>query len=400
MYFVDADHSGIIANGIAIGGWDVQRPTGSTPARAIQELCNLSDYLYRIRDFWLVDEPIKGIALQQYLAHYAPRTTTDAVDWVVYRRDMQAPRFARSIENLATSVRVYHGLITGTITGMTATTLTDSSATFITNSVQPGDMIVDQTVGGSASILGVVSETVVTISPWRAKQIGRATSGTTTTLVDTTVNFTDVGVVVGDILYNLTDSSTGTITGITTTTNTDDTLEIGGAMSGGKANGVNERYEVKGNQDVGDDYAIRTKADTNYQEASVTIESLWTREVTVSEPSMDATQALQYANSLLVDEPQQLQAVTITSPTIEDATGARWPLWAVIAKGGGVVRVADLFPDADSLAGTANRRTVFRITHLEYKAHENSLRMGFDSTDRRLDARLKRERIVRSAGLL
>ena len=78
----------------------------------------------------------------------------------------------------------------------------------------------------------------------RSKHIGRSTSGSATTLVDTTVNFTELKVAVNDILKNNTDSSTGTITGIATTTNTDDTLQISGGMFSGatpKANGVNER---------------------------------------------------------------------------------------------------------------------------------------------------------------
>jgi hypothetical protein len=115
---------------------------------------------------------------------------------------------------------------------------------------------------------------------------------------------------------------------------------------------------------------------------------------------MDATQALQYANSLLVDEPQQVQAFVISSPTIQDATGAKWwPLLEVIARGGGYIQIADLYPEASLITGGINRRTTFFITSLEYNDNNKTLRVGVDNPDRRLDATLARNKILTSAGI-
>ena len=115
---------------------------------------------------------------------------------------------------------------------------------------------------------------------------------------------------------------------------------------------------------------------------------------------MDATQAAQYANSLLVEEPQQVQAFVISAPTIRDATGSRWwPLLEVIARGGGYIQISDLYPEASLITGGTNRRTTFFITSLEYNDSNKTLRVGVDNPDRRLDARLAREKIIGSAGL-
>ena len=401
MPFADKDDlSNIYTNSIQVGGWSVRQPEGSTPADAIRDILRFSDASYRIRDFWLVDQPFSGTNLRQFVAHYYPRTTTATADWIISRNDLTGLQFARSLERMVTSVRVYYGNVTGTITGLGTNTLTDSGATFITDGVVPGDMLVNTTRGGSVSIISVDSQTQLTISDVRSKHIGRSTSGSTTTLVDTTVNFTELKVAVNDILKNNTDSSTGTITGIATTTNTDDTLQIAGAMSGGKANGVNERYEVVGTFATGNTYAIETTARVNYVEAAVTDEPYWTRELAVFEPTMDATQAAQYANSLLVEEPQQVQAFVISAPTIRDATGSRWwPLLEVIARGGGYIQISDLYPEASLITGGTNRRTTFFITSLEYNDANKTLRVGVDNPDRRLDARLAREKIIGSAGL-
>lgn len=65
---------------------------------------------------------------------------------------------------------------------------------------------------------------------------GTATSGSTTTLVDTTTNFVTRGVVVGHKIWNFDDEEEYTVTSITTTTNTNDTLNFsaGTAWSNGK----------------------------------------------------------------------------------------------------------------------------------------------------------------------
>ena len=397
------DLSNIYTNSITVNGWGVRQPEGSTPAEAITDILRFSDASYRIRDFWMVDQPFNGTSLRQLVAHYYPRTTTATADWVINRSDLTGLQFARSLEKMVTSVRVYYGNVTGTITALGTNTLTDSSATFITDGVTPGDMLVNTTRGGSVSIISVNGQTELTISEVRSKHIGRATGGSHTSLIDTTVNFTELKVAVNDILKNNADSSVGTITSIATTTNTDDTLQVSGGMFSGatsKTNNVNERYEVVGTFATGNTYAIETTAKVNFVEVSTTTPAYWERELSVFEPTMDATQAEQYANSLLVDEPQQVQAFVISAPTIRDASGSRWwPLLEVIARGGGYIQIADLYPEASLITGGINRRTTFFITSLEYNDNNKTLRVGVDNPDRRLDATLARNKILTSAGI-
>jgi hypothetical protein len=63
-------------------------------------------------------------------------------------------------------------------------------------------------------------------------------------LVDTTKNFSTLGVVAGQVVFNATDGSSGQITAISTTTNANDTLEM--TLAGGTDN----------NWDIGDSYQV------------------------------------------------------------------------------------------------------------------------------------------------
>lgn len=395
------DH--IYTNSVTVGGWAVTKPEGSTPADAMREILSFSDASYRLRDFWLVDEPFNGTALQKFIAWYQPRVTTETASWTVNASDLQGGvQIARSLDGIATSVKIYYGLVTGTITALGTNTVTDSAATFISNNVKSGDIIENKTVGGDATILSVNSETQVTIGGWRPKYSGRFTAyGGTDSGIDSNVNFTTIGAQVGDVLKNDTDSSQGDVTGISTTYSTDDTLDIAASMSGGKANSANERYSLYGSPTVGDEYSIRTAADYNYVEASVTTIDYWEWEYAENQPAMDATQALQYANSLLVDEPQQVEPFTITAPFVRDANGALWPVWEIIAQMGArrSIKIADIFPSVASLAGTVDKLSTFYITSLEYNGDNHSLRVGIDRPDRRLDYRLLRAKILNSAGV-
>ena len=62
-------------------------------------------------------------------------------------------------------------------------------------------------------------------------------------LVDTSVNFNKWGVEAGDLLTNVTDGSTAVITGVSTTTNENDTVD--GALSGGTQNDWDDDEEYK-----------------------------------------------------------------------------------------------------------------------------------------------------------
>lgn len=71
---------------------------------------------------------------------------------------------------------------------------------------------------------------------------GECTAGSNVTLVDSTVDFVELGAYVGMAIYNYTDKSSGTVTGIVTTYTTNDTLQIAGGMIGGAVNNPGDIY--------------------------------------------------------------------------------------------------------------------------------------------------------------
>ncbi|MEA2113671.1 MAG: hypothetical protein U9P63_03400, partial [Patescibacteria group bacterium] len=87
-----------------------------------------------------------------------------------------------------------------------------------------------------------------------AQYLGRRLTGTDnsgsddkgTSMVDTSKNFSTEGVEVGATIYNTTDRCKGVITSITTTTNTNDTLNFSAGLAGGTDNDF----------DNGDGYAV------------------------------------------------------------------------------------------------------------------------------------------------
>ena len=88
-----------------------------------------------------------------------------------------------------------------------------------------------------------------------------------TSMVDTTTNFDSEGVANGDLIWNVTDASWGTITSITTTTNPNDTLNFSGGLSSGTDNDFDDgdSYIVTGDGTKGNEwtieYALGTKDD-------------------------------------------------------------------------------------------------------------------------------------------
>ncbi len=97
----------------------------------------------------------------------------------------------------------------------------------------------DATFATDASLIDTIKYEVSGASTVAKTAITRETistgthdgAGNSASLIDTTTNFVDVGVRVGDIVDNDTDGSTMTVTTISTTTNTNDTLA--GTLSGG-----------------------------------------------------------------------------------------------------------------------------------------------------------------------
>jgi hypothetical protein len=290
----------IVTNSTTLSGWNPSFPQGSYPSDAIRELIAMSDSSSRLYDFRLIDEPMKAGSIRQYTPYYTYRDSSASADWVVKQKDLSGLSLSRDIENFANIVRVWYGLIEGTSTSVASTTMTDSGASFISDGVSPGDTITNLTKGGRTRVVSVDSETQITHEGWRAKYRGKATGGSTTSLTDSEADFINDGVVTGDTLVNIVDNQLvdtdgiGTLTAIAATT-----LTIGGAMSGGKSNDADERYEIYGPMVSGDDYSISTEAQTKYAEAQIDAGDLWDKEISVFERNMNETQAKQYATALL-----------------------------------------------------------------------------------------------------
>ncbi|MHC5062213.1 MAG: hypothetical protein ACYTFK_14205 [Planctomycetota bacterium] len=144
-----------------------------------------------------------------------------------------------------------------------------------------------------------------------------------------------------------------------------------------------------------DTWAVERKGTPNGNTSS-SVATYWTWERNEYEAQMNTTQATQYAGILEDGNPRALEAFTITAPTIRDGSGARWPLWEVIAHGGGYIRIEDAYPAAALLSESINSLTTFFITALDYDYTNNQLRVSVDNLDTRLDARLRRAGILNS----
>lgn len=385
----------IATNSTLLQGWQPNLPEGGYPVDEISELLAKSDSSSRIYDFLLMDQPMRGTALRKFTASFAYREDNAGPDWIVSRNDLRAaPELTRSIDAFTTTARVWYGLIQGTATGGSDTTLTDTTKNFIIGGVQPGDRVTNITVGGSAKVTAVVANTLTLEGT--AYLRGKATGGSTATLIDTEVNFITEGVVVGDVVYNDVDDSRGVVASISTTTSTNDTLNISGVMSGGKQNDAGERYRVVRAFIAGHAYSIRTSAQTKYQEATTATTPYWQRIISEFESSMNATQAAQIAAILANTTPQQTQSISIGSKYIMDKNGALWPLPEVIARGGGYIQIPDLFPRSALRATSRDQLTTFKISAMNYDNTRNVLSCSLDTPDNRLDSRLRRANIISS----
>lgn len=393
---VSSNYDNIEANTTTLDGWNPDTPTGSYPSDALKDLINMGDSSYRVYDVRLIDQPLKATTLRQYDLHYTYRDTAASADWVVKRKDIKL-NMSRNIESFANIVRVWYGLIEGTSTSVTSTTMTDTSATFISDGVSPGDQITNATQGGYTRVVSVDSETQITHEGWRSKYTGIATGGTLLTLDDTEADFINDGVVIGDTLTNIVDNQPlatrgiGTITAVAATS-----LTLAGGMSGGSQNDAGERYQITGAMTAGDDYSIRTDAQTKFREHQIDKGNLWDKEIAIFERNMNETQAAQYAQVLATVSAEQVQSFVFSAPYIEDGNGAKHHPVDVILSGGGYMQISDLYPTAAQFSDALNSLTTFFITALSYDNKTNKLTVDVDTPARRLDSRLVRAGILRT----
>lgn len=224
-----------------------------------------------------------------------------------------------------------------------------------------------------------IDDTVTDANVWYAVHNGAHDgANNAAVMTDSSESFLVAGIKVGDSITNITDQSRGQISAVTATT-------ITASLSGGTDN----------DWDTGDTYSIELKNPVNKQTATTT-PVYWKTEVNILERQFASSKATRYATTLLHPEAVQVQAFTVTAPTIRDGSGGRWPLWEVITQGGGYIRINDLFPAAAIFSQSQNNLTTFRITALDYDYASNTLRVNVDNKDKRLDARLRREGIVNS----
>jgi len=158
--------------------------------------------------------------------------------------------------------------------------------------------------------------------------------------------------------------------------------------------GTDDDWDTTGDGDI---YRI-CLADANQSVTGTSGESdLWTPEYHFNARWMTQTQAEQYRDMLLAqfEKVASQQSFTVTSPFIKDGNGAQWPLWEVIKQGGGYIQT-DVFPEAALLSLSLDSKQATRITALDYNYRRNRLRILPDNEDGRLDAILKRGKLVKS----
>jgi hypothetical protein len=118
--------------------------------------------------------------------------------------------------------------------------------------------------------------------------------------------------------------------------------------------------------------------------------AFWTREVVLSGGEMVPDGATQYRDMMLakLKDPVLARSFLITSSRIKDDAGTAWPLWYPIKRGGGYLRINDLFPMADVFYRSSNSRHIGQIMTAEYDDTQHSLRISLDTSDDRADALL------------
>jgi hypothetical protein len=112
--------------------------------------------------------------------------------------------------------------------GSSGTTLVDSARDFVKLGVTPGDVIDNLTTAASAVVQTVAANQVTVRSGGATfasgntyairSNYGRATGGSSTTLVDTNKNFTTMGIRAGDLVVNVTDGSVGRVASVASST--------------------------------------------------------------------------------------------------------------------------------------------------------------------------------------
>lgn len=232
----------------------------------------------------------------------------------------------------------------------------------------------------SRSIADYMSEAVIYYGGFDGTVTTANAAGTT--LIDSSANFTGFEVEPGDRVVNVTDGSRGKVQSVTSGS---ELVLVGDGLLGG----TDDRF------DLNDEYII-IRQDAWYRQTQTVTNPIIDRHYYEDVKEFDATQAAAYAGEIVgfYGKPVQQQSFVLTAQTIQDGNGARWPLWEVIAQGGGLIQIADLYPAAASFSGGFDSLTTFFITALDYDYTRNALTVRIDTRDGRLDSRLAAQNII------
>lgn len=206
-------------------------------------------------------------------------------------------------------------------------------------------------------------------------------SSTGNTLSDAGATFLDDGVSEGDSITNITDDSRGIVDSVTS-----NTVLVAKDLTGGGSNDFAN----------GDVYSIQLKNGQNYINGTTTTSYIG-RKYVEHQSNMTSTQATQRVNTLLNGDITQINPFTITAPFIRHKDGGLFRLWEVIARGGGHIRINDLYPTGRLFTQNMNNLTTFRISAMDYDYQSNSLRVVPDKPDIRMDAQLVRHGVLGAA---
>lgn len=331
------DAANIEANTEEVGEFhiaDVEDGPGFLPGEAIRELLDFRDASGNQWDFWSEPRWMKsGLPLLE-AAKYVQRPTSGTPDFTVDLNDITTSEmWSAHIYDLATTISILPGHLTGTAT---------------------------QT--GTDPYLN---------------------------LQDNTVNFAEYNVQDGDVIVNLTETSSQGeriwchVAGVTWN-------------DGGSFWELGTRLNNGTSWDSGDDYDIKLQAPKKPATASSTTADYWTVEVVISAPELDQTAAANLAVALKneLSVPVLQQPFVIGGPYIRNASGAKIPIFELLRKPY-FVRISGMDDARAALSYSAANRYGMFVTAVDYEHDTRTLRVTPNRPTDRLDALLKNAGITR-----
>ena len=206
---------------------------------------------------------------------------------------------------------------------------------------------------------------------------GTCDAGSGATLIDAGNNFITSGVRPGDRVVNVTDNLVFEVAAV------DD------------ANTLSFTDTTATNWAVTEVYSIKLR-DPIWTAGSAESSDYWSVRYREIRPELDQVQAEIYRDQLAdtFSAPILQQAFVISSPTIKDTIGAKWPLWRPLMGDSFYFRVSDIFPEAAIFGTSDNREQTFMAVAMDYTYSNNRLRVVPSMPDSRLDA------ILNQAGLI